>query len=203
MYKPLITTKRARETLDDDVIEYWNGLDESSRLGYYTRARGEVVDANHIALNYGSSHGGEAVGYGGTLFGGGRGISLLLAMQIAIDDSPATHDARRKQQESIDNEKVSCMKCDGEFVRKNDDHVTIGDRSICIACAYEHYPASAEMLDLHRPEGYIPLATICLQGYGQPDGVGRCGRSNKTMSHHELKRGRITCPECLASVAHG
>ena len=42
--------------------------------------------------------------------------------------------------------------------------------------------------------------TIHLQDYSAPDGVGRCGVSGTTMSHHELKRGTINCPSCLAIV---
>ena len=39
--------------------------------------------------------------------------------------------------------------------------------------------------------------TIHLQDYTQLDGVGLCGESGRTMSHHEIKRGRISCGECL------
>jgi len=40
-----------------------------------------------------------------------------------------------------------------------------------------------------------------LQDYGKPAGTARCGAAGvETMSHHEIKRGRITCPECLMAV---
>ena len=41
---------------------------------------------------------------------------------------------------------------------------------------------------------------IHLQNYGKSDGTGKCGKQGKTMSHHELKRGKITCVECLQTV---
>ncbi|MDD9989027.1 MAG: hypothetical protein OXQ31_22340 [Spirochaetaceae bacterium] len=40
-----------------------------------------------------------------------------------------------------------------------------------------------------------------LQDSAQPDGTARCGAVEVvTMSHHEIKRGRITCAECLMAV---
>ena len=36
-----------------------------------------------------------------------------------------------------------------------------------------------------------------------PDGIGNCGESGRCMSHHEIKRGRITCTECIRiELAH-
>lgn len=50
-----------------------------------------------------------------------------------------------------------------------------------------------------RPHVHLP-------DYGHPDftphdtqGPAKCGAENvRTMSHHEIKRGRITCPRCLS-----
>lgn len=39
---------------------------------------------------------------------------------------------------------------------------------------------------------------VHIQDYGKADGIGQCGAEGRTMSHHELKRGRITCSKCIA-----
>ena len=44
-----------------------------------------------------------------------------------------------------------------------------------------------------------PTSAVHLQDYGKPDGTALCGSNGKTMSHHEIKRGRITCAACLTS----
>ena len=41
--------------------------------------------------------------------------------------------------------------------------------------------------------------TVHLQNYSQPEGTALCGLVGaRTVSRHEIKRGRITCPNCLA-----
>ena len=44
-----------------------------------------------------------------------------------------------------------------------------------------------------------PTKTVHLQNHGKAAGVALCGANGKTMSHHEIKRGRITCATCLAT----
>ena len=36
-----------------------------------------------------------------------------------------------------------------------------------------------------------------LQDPANPHDAPLCGQSGRTMSHHEIKRGRINCPHCL------
>ena len=46
------------------------------------------------------------------------------------------------------------------------------------------------------------VGDVHLQDTGQPDGVALCGCIRvKTMSHHEIKRQRITCAACLKEHA--
>ena len=44
-----------------------------------------------------------------------------------------------------------------------------------------------------------PTSAVHLQDYRKADGVALCGENGKTMSHHEIKRGRITCATCLTT----
>ena len=45
------------------------------------------------------------------------------------------------------------------------------------------------------------MKEIHIQDYRSPDGTGRCGVEDvKTMSAHEIKRGRINCVPCLQSI---
>ena len=57
----------------------------------------------------------------------------------------------------------------------------------------------ADNLQQHPTLNQKPDATVHLQDYGNPDGTTLCGTNGKTMSHHEIKRGRITCAACLAT----
>ena len=45
-----------------------------------------------------------------------------------------------------------------------------------------------------------PVELVHLQKYDKPDGTGLCNAIGKTMSHHEIKRGKITCPGCLLEM---
>lgn len=37
--------------------------------------------------------------------------------------------------------------------------------------------------------------------YVEKDHIGLCGGEGRTMTHHELSRGRITCPDCIVIYA--
>ena len=37
----------------------------------------------------------------------------------------------------------------------------------------------------------------CIQDYTKDDGIGLCGELAETVSPHEMKRGRVTCPACI------
>ena len=56
------------------------------------------------------------------------------------------------------------------------------------------------LANLHQDPPTV-AETVHLQNYGQPDGTALCGAQGRTMSHHELKRGRITCPACITAHA--
>ena len=44
--------------------------------------------------------------------------------------------------------------------------------------------------------------TVHLQDPRATDGNGLCGATGRTMSHHEIKRGRISCGACLIEHAY-
>ena len=52
--------------------------------------------------------------------------------------------------------------------------------------------------DTEATKGLPIPPRVHLQDYRAGDGVAVCGAINvRTMSHHELKRNRITCPPCM------
>ena len=148
--------KRVRESVSPEELAYWHTITEVQRGCFYTDGRTDVMDGVSIHLNYGDSHYGESVGPGSGSIG--RGESLRRAIMLAYMKRPEAVEAERAAHEALRKAPVTCWKCGDEYPGDS-EHIIVYSSgkspAICSKCCWEHYPESAKMLNIPRPDAAV------------------------------------------------